>query len=622
MDWTATRKRFAFLSEAYAGSGGFCPNVQWRPRYVTNDSGDVVGQITEPLLIGSTRLVQHPRESSAKFAGRNALATYENHLRTACKRFVSFLCRRRPKREGADAPLVQLLLQDADLRGTALNNFLVPAAAMLKALGSVLVVLDEPQGDPAVSLQDQIARRRVPYVRLADPSSVISYRLDPDSGQFVSVTLESVEWWDDEETLVERDYTTTGWRVRKSGTDKVLAEGAHSYGVCQVLYATESGAEFPVIGEYAQIADMSLRLFNARSERDDILRGQTFSILTMQVPPEHTHTFDASKVSATIGTHSMLVHTGDAPAFIAPDSGPAEVYAQTIAELEQSIRRVSMDDSTEQSAQPESGIARRMRFEQLNADVSSLAQQLLLLEMRIWALFHRATGSGGDVTVAWPDDFNLADVQAELDILTTMQLSGFPPAVLDAKRRAIVAIEFDSEDEAAKAELIQSVDEFEQEAAIATGIDGTQDPGSEDQSGATGQPAAQAAQVTPTVDVAAIAQAVTTAIAELQIPAPIVNIAAPLPTPPAPQTITVESPQITVNVPEHQPANVTVEAPQVNVAPPAVTVNMPEQPAAQVNVAAPSVTVAPPNVSVTVEKGGKLKFIEDANGTLTGAELE
>ena len=61
---------------------------------------------------------------------------------------------------------------------------------------------------------------------------------------------------------------------------------------------------------------------------------------------------------------------------------------------------------------------------------------------------------------------------------------------------------------------------------------------------------------------------------------------------------------------------------KVNVAPPAVPVNMPEQPAAQVNVAAPSVTVAPPNVSVTVEKGGKLKFIEDANGTLTGAELE
>lgn len=126
----------------------------------------------------------------------------------------------------------------------------------------------------------------------------------------------------------------------------------------------------------------------------------------------------------------------------------------------------------------------------------------------------------------------------------------------------------------------------------------------------------------PVIDVAAIAQALAQAVGSIQIPAPIVNVAAPLPIPPAPQTITVESPQITVNVPEHQPANVTVEAPQVNVAPPAVTVNMPEQPAAQVNVAAPSVTVAPPNVSVTVEKGGKLKFIEDANGTLTGAELE
>jgi len=49
---------------------------------------------------------------------------------------------------------------------------------------------------------------------------------------------------------------------------------------------------------------------------------------------------------------------------------------------------------------------------------------------------------------------------------------------------------------------------------------------------------------------------------------------------------------------------------------------MPEQPAAQVNIAPPSVTVEAPNVSVTVEKGGKLRFVEDENGTLTGAELE
>lgn len=126
----------------------------------------------------------------------------------------------------------------------------------------------------------------------------------------------------------------------------------------------------------------------------------------------------------------------------------------------------------------------------------------------------------------------------------------------------------------------------------------------------------------PPVDFGAMAQVMAQAVAAIQIPAPIVNVAAPLPTPPAPQNITVESPQITVNVPEHQPANVTVEAPQVNVSPPSVTVNMPEQPAAQVNVAPASVNVAPPNVSVTVEKGGKLRFTEDANGTLTGAELE
>lgn len=465
MDWSLARSRFAFVASALEGSGGFRPRVTWQQTWVTDPStGHIVSGANVPTLAGPTELVRHRRESDANFGARNALAVYENHLRGACERFAGFLGRRSPQRDNADAPLVALMVNDADLRGSSLDAFWRSFALDAKARGSLLLVIDVPEGAPATSLGDQLGRRRVPYIRSAFPENLLDFRTDPDSGLFLNVTLASEEWIDDKLQAVERDYTTTGWRIRIG--DRVIREGEHAFGACPVLAFTESSREFPVIGEYEQIACLSRAVFNKRSERDDLMRSQGFSLLTLQVPPDSN--FDPNTVSATIGTHSMLVHAGDTPAFISPDSGPAERYSADIEELQQAIRRIGREESTEVGTQAESGVARRLRFEALNASIATFAQNLQQLELRMWALFHRAIGSTSRVSVAWPTDYNLSDVAAELDILTMMQAAGFPPRVLTEKRQAIASAEFDSADDDTKAELAAAIDEAEQAAALDT----------------------------------------------------------------------------------------------------------------------------------------------------------
>lgn len=468
MDWTRAKHRFAFLATAFEATGGFAPVVTWAQEAVKDEDDAVTGYLTVPQLTGDSQLIRYPRESDAKFAQRNAVAVYENHLREACERFVGYLGRKAPQRENVDAPLVKLLINDADLRGTGLDMFWAAFALEAKARGSLLLVVDKPTGDPASTLADQIQRRRVPYIRWALPESVVKYRIDDESGLFVSITIAGREWWNDEEIAVERDYDATTWKVRKGNSQTVLAQGEHGFGQCPVLAFTENGGVFPQIGRYAQIADLSKRLFNARSERDEILRGQTFSLLTLQVPAESSGTFDAAKVGATIGTHSMLVHTGEQPGFIAPDSGPAETYSKNIEELQASIRRISLESSSESADQPESGIARRLRFEALNSELATFARQLAQLEARVWSLFQRDTQSGGNVGVTWPSDFNLTDVTAELDILTMMQATGFPPAVLNEKRRTVVAAEFDTASPDVKATLEGALNEIDQQTQIET----------------------------------------------------------------------------------------------------------------------------------------------------------
>lgn len=473
MEWTTAKARFAFLADAYTGSGGFRPSVEWVTQAVRNDQGEVTGSVSVPSLMSKTELVRYSRESDTKFAARNAVAVYDNHLEDAVGRFVGFLGRKLPQRDGTESPLVKLMVDNADLKGTPLDMFMLQFAADAKARGSMLLVIDTPTGAPATSLADQIQRRRVPYVRSALPESVVDYLMDAESGLFLSITLASRELWEGKVQDVERDYTTEGWRVRKAKSQVVLSEGAHTFGACQVLAFTEDGSDFPRIGRYAQIADLSRRLFNARSERDEILRSQTFSLLTLQVPPEQAQNFDATKVGATIGTHSMLVHGGDQPAFIAPDSGPAETYAKNIAELESSIMRIQRKESTESSTQAESGEAKRLRFEELNSELATFARQLQVLESRMWSLFMRSTKAGASVSVVWPDDFNLADVMAELDVLDAMARTGFPEQVLVEKRKSIAAAEFDGADGDTKARIKSAIDEQSQ-AVVPPGDAGQQ----------------------------------------------------------------------------------------------------------------------------------------------------
>lgn len=465
MDKPTVLARFAFLAEAFDGSGGFAPCVTWEDQTITTkDQAGAPLYATRrvPKLAAPCHLVPYPRESAEKFASRAAVAVYENHLREACERFIGYLGRRRPVRDGIDAPLTALLVADADMRGTPLDQFFVSFALQAKARGSMLLMVDlpgQPGDESPASLQAQISSRKVPLLRMIEPEALADFEVDDDTGMMISVTIACTEMVGGKPKACTRTWDAEGWVLRCA--NKVIAQGPHPFGQCPFLALTESGALFPQVGKYAQIADLSRRLFNARSELDEILRSQTFSLLTLQIPPDAA-TYDLATSVAGIGTSSMLTHQGITPAFIAPDSGPASTYLAVIEQLQQSIKRIAMEEATAGEA-AESGVARRLRFERLNSDLASFAHKLQSLEVRMWALFHRALGTNNRVTVEWPSDFNLVDTLAELDILAAMQATGFPPAVLAAKRETVVGAEFDAADDETKAALRAALSEQAQE---------------------------------------------------------------------------------------------------------------------------------------------------------------
>jgi hypothetical protein len=443
---TLDARRFRRLAEALGAEGEFRPVVDY----------DTVGELLRPKgVAGSSALVPYPRESLAKYASRAAVAYYENHLLSACQRFVGYLAKRPPSRE-LPGPFDDAFVQDCDWRGNDLDVFWLSFMAQAKARGSMLLLVDMPRELPD-SQADQLERRALPYLVAVPPEDVVDFQMN-DRGELTVCRIRSL--WTDPATGQQkaaiRAWDATQWAVIVSG--QTVEQGDHAFGRCPVLAFSESG-EFPSYGEYEQIADLSRRIYNARSELDEILRSQTFSLLTYQVPPEQTGQFNAQAVAEAIGTHNMLIHAGQGPAFIAPSEGPARVYMDVIAKLEEAIRRVSLTIESPEAQTAESGLALTVRFQALNSALVSFARRMEDLERRMWGLVAAGLGVESRATVAWAKDFAIADVARELETLSVMQGTAMPEAVISEQMRTVVTTQFSTADQTTLDGLLAAIDE-------------------------------------------------------------------------------------------------------------------------------------------------------------------
>lgn len=440
--------RFSFIRDALNGTGGFRP-------IVTFDSA------RKPAKADNTYLIRYPRESEERFARRNQVVWYTKDLMNACDRFVGYLTKQPPVRE-VQSPLLKLMLDDADWRGNSLEVFLQSFAVEAKARGTMLLLVDMPKAEAIPSNQaDQLGNRAVPYLVPITPERVLEYDLD-ERGRLASVTIADTMIEDGETVAIRRIWDKTSWRVTKSSrvdgkNEQIRIDGGdHSLGICPVIYFSESG-NFMEEGGFSEIADLSMALFNRRSELDEILRSQTFSLMHYHVPPELAQTFDAAKVSEAVGTHNMLLHYGNPPGFIAPSDGPAATYESVIASLIQRIREVSMSFETPDFK--ESGLALNIRFQALNGALTKFARRMEDLERQAMEIASRWLTIEDTTSTRWPREYAVADPEREMSVLENMQSTGFPEEVIRAKKRGIVGLEFPTIEPDELDKLMLAIDE-------------------------------------------------------------------------------------------------------------------------------------------------------------------
>lgn len=545
--------RFRFIADALDGAGVFRPSVTY------DSEGRAVS-------VNSTAIVQYPRESKEKFARRNDVAWYENHMLSSCRRFVGYLAKKPPLRDVGN-PLLEDFAADCNWRGDSLDVFWQGFMVEAKARGSMLLLVDMPASE-AQTMAEQREMRFFPYLVTIKPEDVTNYSLD-DRGRLSVVEYGTT--WDGRPAI--KGWDIERWWVKQEG--KEVAGDQHNLGLCPVIAFSENG-DFPSFGDFAQIADISKRLFNARSELDEILRAQTFSLLHYHVPQDQ-HDFNASSVAEAIGTHNMLIHRGDAPGFIAPPSGPAEIYLDTISKLEEALKRVALVVEAPEEQSAESGLALTIRFQALNSALTGFARKMEDFERRMWDVACAWLNLPSDrVTVEWAKDYALADIQMELQVLGAMQAQAFPDEAIRQQQKQVAALAFSTAPPDEFQAIIDAIDE--------SGSEVVPESGNDDQVADAPSAAPVVAAPATVIDMQPVADAIAA------MKQPIVNVQ-------------VDAPVI--NMPEQQ-------APVVNVAP------------AVVNISAPEPAAPAPASSLVVNTGSNPKVIElvrDTAGNVTGANV-
>ena len=401
-------------------------------------------------------LIQYPSETDAQYEIRKQVAWHTPDLRLACERFAGYLAQKPPIREISN-PLFDQVADDVDWRGNAIDVFWSDFAVNLIARGSMVLLVESPHSESA-------DERVLPYFVSIYPEDVRSYETD-ERGRIKSIEI--ADTINDE--IVLRGWSDSEWWVRIG--DRYLEREDHWLGQCPAIGVTISG-DWPSVGGFAPIADLSLRLYNLRSELDEILRRHTFPILSVQFPMvspvggEMADQLQArqsalieSLVAAvgSIGTDRGIVSPGPV-SFVAPPDGPAAAYRESISSILEQIDEVS--HNVDLSGGNSSGVALAYRFSATNAALARLAAKLEDLERQAWWMVGAWTGlDSASVDVSWPREYGLADLQTEIEVLDAMIAGGFPDEVINQQRKKITSIQFAGLDESELRPLFDSINQ-------------------------------------------------------------------------------------------------------------------------------------------------------------------
>nr|DAD97025.1 MAG TPA: portal protein [Myoviridae sp. cteaT5] len=428
-------------------------------------------------------LQKHPRESAANYTFRQKLSYYLNHTAPIINACVDPIFKDTISRDYNESELFETFLNDVDRLGTTLQEFMRYNATQAKVYGVMYVLVDNVS-EIGETVADQVNNRQLPYLVAIEPKSVYKW-LTNDIGELEFFSYTSTVFDDEGQAKTQyHEWTRTSWTL-KNDEEKIIATGEHNLGKVPIVqWFGRSSRKIDILPppEYLAIARTNHQVYHLCSLLTQILNMQTFSTLTL---PDNGQGVD----DITLGTNNVLMYPAEsshAPAFIAPDRGPAEIIMSVIKMLVDDMYRLSGINSVIGVQEAKSGVAKQWDFERTNQRLADFSVQCESAEKDIIELFELWTNMNVDYKCDYPREFKINDItdslaqsQAVLDLglgSNTLKVET-GKKVLDSYMPNIESETFDE----IVAEIEESVQRQEQDETYHNNNDDEVEGGAEDE---------------------------------------------------------------------------------------------------------------------------------------------
>ena len=371
-------------------------------------------------------LVRYNYESEGEYMNRMDQSAIDNHCRSVCHIYNSFLYRQEPKRDFGwleNTPEMENFLKDADMDGRSWNSFMSDVNIQSSIYGSCVVLIDRPEMQVGTRAEE-LAQGIRPYATIYTMENVLDWKfVRQPNGHY---ELEMVKFLEQDERPYERpaDYYVRTW-TRESITLEAfnpnnknplekIEEKPNTLGKVPAVWVYANRGPIRGIGvsDINDIAQSQRFLHSLNSEAEQLIR------LTNHPSLVKTNSVQASAGAGAIITMPEELDGNLKPYLLQPSGGNLEAILETMDNTVKSIDRMAHLGAIRAiETRQMSGVAMQSEFLLLDAKLSEKAKNLELAEENIFRLFGLWQGQAWDGEIKYPSAFHIRDKGLDMDII-------------------------------------------------------------------------------------------------------------------------------------------------------------------------------------------------------------
>ena len=371
-------------------------------------------------------LTKYQYESDSEYFNRLDQSAVDNHCRSVCHIYNSFLYRQEPKRDFGwleNTPEMENFLKDCDLEGRSWDSFMREANLQSSIYGHCVVLVDRPEMQVGTRAEE-LAQDIRPYVTIYTPENVLDWKfIRQPNGHYelemVKFLEEDDRMWEQSAEFYVRTWTKDKITLESFNTDQkqnlqLINERPNTLGKVPAVWVYANRGPIRGIGvsDINDIAQSQRFLHSLNSEAEQLIR------LTNHPSLVKTNSVQASAGAGAIITMPEELDGNLKPFLLQPSGGNLQAILETMENTVKSIDRMAhLGAIRAVETRQMSGLAMQSEYMLLDAKLSEKAKNLELSEENIFRLFGLWHGQAWDGEIKYPTAFHIKDKNIDMEII-------------------------------------------------------------------------------------------------------------------------------------------------------------------------------------------------------------